>query len=125
MVAPAKPAGNTLTIAVEVEPEIAAQAEAIAQHNNYANLSVALAETARRMSLERRMPFETSNDNERPRGPYAGATFSRMAELARRSGEEAVSKAHAAGRSTSFLDENNRVVRLEPDGTVVEAGRER
>lgn len=122
-----KPPLNTCTISIEIDRGIADQAEIIARQYNFADLGAALANLARIIALEHRIPLEGASETEQSRtrgGPYGGATFSRLATLARESGHAAVDKAHAAGKSTSYT-EDGRVMRELPDGSKQEVTRSR
>ena len=102
MVTASRPPPQELEIIVRLDPAVAERAEAVARQNDYANLSAALAAMTQKMSLERRMPGVAADDNERAGVSYSGASFSRLAVLARQSGREAVAATLAAGKSVSF-----------------------
>jgi antitoxin component of RelBE/YafQ-DinJ toxin-antitoxin module len=116
-----KTASDTQEVVVRVDSAVAAEAEAVARANNFPSLSAALAAVARQITVDRRIPLdpeETRSTTER--GRYSGASFSRLAALARQSGREAAAAALAAGRSASYVDKDGRVMRRLPNGSVEE-----
>lgn len=127
MVAGTNPTPDTQTVTVQLDRTIADQAEAIARENNFSSLSHALAAVTKRIAINRRMPFENSRDNthgDPAERTYAGVSLSRLGELARQSGADAVAQARAAGKPVSYATEDGRIVE-EVDGKVREIGRVR
>ena len=105
----------TLEVIVRLDPAVAERAEAVARQNDYKNLSAALAAMTEKMSLNRRMPDIAANDNELAAPSYAGVSFSRLATLARQSGQQAVSDTLLAGKSVSYESIEGKVARQYPE----------